>query len=43
LITRMLLPKEPEPVVEPTKRCSECLETVPADARKCRACGSQLS
>ncbi len=28
---------------EPTKVCPECLETVPAAARRCRACTSQLS
>jgi large conductance mechanosensitive channel len=27
----------------PTKTCPECLETVPAAAKRCRACTSQLS
>lgn len=37
-LTKALLPKPaPEP---PTKICPECKEKIPADARKCRACGS---
>lgn len=27
---------------EPTKKCPECLETIPAAARKCRACTSAV-
>ena len=35
--------RAPPPVAAPaTKPCPECLETVPAAARRCRACGSQL-
>ncbi|HEY3875712.1 MAG TPA: large conductance mechanosensitive channel protein MscL [Candidatus Kapabacteria bacterium] len=38
LITKALLPTPaPEP---PTKICPECKEKIPADARKCKACGS---
>lgn len=40
LITKALLPKEPP--APATKTCPECLETVPADARKCKACTSVL-
>jgi large conductance mechanosensitive channel len=42
VITSLLLreaPKDPEP---PTKVCSFCKETVPADATKCRACTSTI-
>jgi large conductance mechanosensitive channel len=28
---------------DPTKQCPECLETVPAAAKKCRACTSNLT
>jgi large conductance mechanosensitive channel len=38
LLTKTILPKEPP--APPTKVCPECKETVPADARKCRACTS---
>jgi large conductance mechanosensitive channel len=27
----------------PTRSCPECLETIPAPARKCRACGSMVA
>jgi len=37
LITKALLPKKEE---APTKTCPECLETIPAAAHKCKACGS---
>jgi large conductance mechanosensitive channel len=37
LITKALLPKAKEPA---TKDCPECLEKIPAAARKCKACGS---
>jgi large conductance mechanosensitive channel len=39
LIVRQLL--KPSPAA-PTKTCPLCLETVPADAKKCRACTSAL-
>jgi large conductance mechanosensitive channel len=39
-ITRALLEK-PAPAAA-TKACPECLETVPAAARKCRACASPV-
>ncbi len=38
LITKALLPKpEPAPAM---KDCPECLEKIPAAAKKCKACGS---
>ncbi len=40
LITKALLPKEPPPVA--TKTCPECLETIPAAAKKCKACTSPV-
>ncbi|UFS71190.1 large conductance mechanosensitive channel protein MscL [Geomonas sp. RF6] len=36
LITKALL--KPAPAA-PTKSCAECLETIPLEARRCRACG----
>src|SRR5689334_15327603 len=39
LITKAFLRPAPAPAPPPTKICGECLETVPAGARKCRACG----
>jgi large conductance mechanosensitive channel len=40
LIVKQLLKPSPE---APTKGCPFCLETVPAAATKCRACGSALT
>lgn len=42
LITRQFLKPEPAPAAPPTKVCPFCLETVPAAAKKCRACTSAL-
>lgn len=42
LIMRTLLKAAPAPPPPPTKACPECLETLPAAARKCRACGSAV-
>jgi len=39
LFTRWLLKPEPG---APMKTCPECLEAIPAAARKCRACASVL-
>jgi large conductance mechanosensitive channel len=39
---RILPPPAPAPAAPATKPCPECLETVPAAARKCRACGSAV-
>lgn len=41
-ITKALLKPAPAPPAPATKQCGECLETVPAAARKCRACGSAV-
>ena len=38
LVTRSLIkPASPGP---PTRSCPECLENIPAEAKRCRACGS---
>ncbi len=42
MITKALLKPAPAPAAPPTKVCGECKETIPADARKCRACGSAV-
>jgi len=40
LITKALLKPAPAP---PTKSCPECLEAIPVEARKCKACGSAVA
>ena len=43
VITKSLLkpsPAAPAPPGPATKKCAECLEEIPAAARKCRSCGS---
>uniref|UniRef100_A0A832MK54 Large-conductance mechanosensitive channel n=1 Tax=Eiseniibacteriota bacterium TaxID=2212470 RepID=A0A832MK54_UNCEI len=42
MITKLLLKPAPAPPAPPTKVCPECKETIPADARKCRACASAV-
>jgi large conductance mechanosensitive channel len=42
LITKQVLKPKPAAAGPPTKQCGECLETVPAAARKCRACASPV-
>jgi len=42
VITKALLKPAPAPPAPPTKVCSDCLESVPAAAKKCRACGSAV-
>lgn len=42
MITKSLLKPAPAPPAPATKKCQECLETVPAAAKKCRACGSAV-
>ena len=42
MMTKMLIKPEPAPAPAPTKSCPQCLETVPAGAKKCRACTSPL-
>ena len=41
LITKALI--KPPPSGPPTKNCPECLEAIPAEARKCKACGSGVA
>jgi len=42
MITKLLIKPEPAAPAAPTKVCPECKETIPADARKCRACASSV-
>jgi large conductance mechanosensitive channel len=42
LVTKAVLEK-PAPAPPDTKTCPQCLELVPAAARRCRACTSQLA
>jgi large conductance mechanosensitive channel len=41
LVTKALI--KPPPPGPPTKTCPECLESIAAEARKCRACGSSVA
>ena len=41
-ITKTMLKPAPAAPAPATKQCGECLETVPAAAKKCRACGSNV-
>jgi large conductance mechanosensitive channel len=43
LIVKMLVKPVPVPPAAPMKSCPECLEMVPAAARRCRACTASLS
>jgi large conductance mechanosensitive channel len=40
MITKSLLKPAPAAPAPATKTCPECLESIPAAARKCRCCGS---
>jgi large conductance mechanosensitive channel len=42
MITKAMLKPAPAPPAPPTKECPECKETIPAAARKCRACASAV-
>lgn len=42
LIVRTLVKPTPVTAPDPTKSCPECLEMIPAAARKCRACASAV-
>ena len=42
MITKSLLKPESAAPAAPTKECPECRETIPAAARKCRACASPV-
>jgi len=43
LIVRMLIKPVPAPAADPMKQCPECLEMIPAAARRCRACATPLT
>ena len=43
LIVKALVKPVPEPPAQPMKSCPECLEMVPAAARRCRACASAIA
>jgi len=43
LIVRSLIRPVKAPAAEPMKQCPECLEMIPAAARRCRACASALA
>lgn len=38
MIIKALVRPTPAPPPEPTKKCPECLETIPQAARRCKAC-----
>ena len=42
LIVKTLVKPAPTPPADPMKTCPECLEMVPAAARRCRACTASL-
>ena len=42
LITKAMLKPAPAPPAPATRTCPECLESVPAAARRCRSCASVL-
>ncbi|HTM58161.1 MAG TPA: large conductance mechanosensitive channel protein MscL [Candidatus Udaeobacter sp.] len=42
MITKAILRPVPPPPPPPTKTCPECCESIPAAARKCKACGSPV-
>jgi large conductance mechanosensitive channel len=43
LIVKTLVKPVPAPPAEQMKACPECLEMVPAAARRCRACASSIA
>lgn len=43
LIVKVLVKPVPTPPAQPMKSCPECLEMVPAAAKRCRACTAALS
>ena len=43
LIVRSLVKPAPAPAAEPMKSCPECLEMIPAAARRCRACTAAIA
>ena len=43
LIVRMLIKPVPADAAEPMKKCPECLEMIPAAAKRCRACTANVA
>ena len=43
LLVRSLIKAVPEPAAQPMRSCPECLEMIPAAARRCRACTATMS
>ena len=43
LLVRWLVRPAPAPPPAPTKTCPECLEIIPAAARRCRACTASVT
>ncbi|MEO5616138.1 MAG: large conductance mechanosensitive channel protein MscL [Candidatus Eisenbacteria bacterium] len=41
-VTKMILKPAPAAPAPPTKMCPECRESIPVEARKCRACTSAV-
>lgn len=42
MITKSMLKPAPAPAAEKTKKCPECLDSIPESARRCRACTAVL-
>ncbi len=42
MVTKMILKPSPAAAAPPSKTCPECLEIIPAGAKRCRACGSTV-
>ncbi|HEX8172190.1 MAG TPA: large conductance mechanosensitive channel protein MscL [Thermoanaerobaculia bacterium] len=42
LIVRSIIKPVATPAAEPMKQCNECLEMIPAAARRCRACTASV-
>jgi large conductance mechanosensitive channel len=42
MITKAILKPAPAPPPAPTKTCKDCMETVAAEAKKCKFCGSAV-
>lgn len=42
-VVKLLVKPVPVPPAEPMKQCGECLEMIPAEARRCRACATVVA